>query len=170
MNPDTLATTATATACIAMLGAAAWCDARTRRIPNSLVLGGSIAGLGIAMLPSGIGADNALLGLGIGLAALLPFYLARAMGAGDVKLMAAAGTFVGYPGVIIIILWALLAGGILSLAGMLYRRPQRAARQVDADATNPSTDAWRVPYAVAIAIGTTAYFIVSSRLLPSSIF
>jgi prepilin signal peptidase PulO-like enzyme (type II secretory pathway) len=45
------------------------------------------------LLPGAAGFWQALAGFGIGLAALLPMYLMRMLGAGDVKLMAMVGAF-----------------------------------------------------------------------------
>ena len=81
-----------------LLGAALWHDLRTRRIPNRLVLWGSLAGLALnSFLPSGaglfdtpfggLGLPQALAGAGAGLALLLPMYLLRA---GGVLALAAA--------------------------------------------------------------------------------
>ena len=80
---------------IALLVIAAWSDLKARRIPNWLVLSGILAGLiANGLLPAGLGLNNtfvpggigwvaALQGIGLGLAALLPLYLLKAMGAGD---------------------------------------------------------------------------------------
>src|SRR5690242_236558 len=98
-----------------LLSAAAWHDFHSRRIPNVLVLTGTIAGLlSNAVLPQqmgGLGIFNSFAGLGIGFVLLLPPYLLRAMGAGDVKLMAMTGAFLGAKGVMDAFVYILLAGG-----------------------------------------------------------
>jgi prepilin peptidase CpaA len=108
-----------------LLSAAAWHDIHSRRIPNVLVLTGTIAGLlSNAVLPQqmgGLGIFNSFAGLGIGFVLLLPPYLLRAMGAGDVKLMAMTGAFLGAKGVMDAFVYILLAGGLLALA-MAWRQ------------------------------------------------
>ena len=89
-----------------LLAAALWHDLRTRRIPNRLVLWGTVGGVVLnSMLPAGaglfqqpfggLGLLQSLAGAAAGLALLLPMYLLRALGAGDVKLMAMCGAFLG---------------------------------------------------------------------------
>jgi prepilin peptidase CpaA len=117
----------------ATLAAACWTDVRTRRIPNRLVLLGTLAGLALNTLlppgagllstaPGGLGLSNALGGCALGLAALLPLYLLRTMGAGDVKLMAMTGAFLGPGATLGAVLMTLLAGGILALALASWQR------------------------------------------------
>src|SRR6266487_4394530 len=94
-------------------------DVRTHRIPNWLVLLGAItciAGQMIqpALLDFGIG--GALKGIAVGFALLLPLYLLRATGAGDVKLMAMVGAYLGPWGVASAALLSFIAGGVLALA------------------------------------------------------
>ena len=85
---------------ICLLLIAARSDIKTRRIPNWLVLSGIVIGLlANGLLPAGLGINNtfvpgglgwlgAIQGMGLGLAVLLPLYLLRAMGAGDVTMLA----------------------------------------------------------------------------------
>src|SRR5215813_8472600 len=75
---------------------AGWTDWRSRRIPNWLTVSGLIVGLAANSLLHGwAGAKSALLGVGLGLAILLPFVLLHALGAGDWKLAGALGAFLG---------------------------------------------------------------------------
>ena len=162
------------------LAAAAITDLRTRIIPNALVLIGALSGLLLATLhPEGVGFFSALGGLALGLAIFLPLYLLRAMGAGDVKLMAMTGAFLGYAVVVEAALWVLLTGGALALVFALRRSVARrlagnlremfysAAASVQIRtlpdfSTGPQTAA-RLPYAVAIALGVAA-FLLARRL------
>lgn len=151
-------------------------DLRARLIPNALVLTGALTGLLLAGLhPQGIGFLSALGGLALGLAIFLPVYLLRAMGAGDVKLMAMSGAFLGYAAILEAALWVLLAGGVLALvfalrrnvarrmAGNLHEMFYSAAASVQIRtlpdfSVGPQTAA-RLPYAVAIALGVAAFLL-----------
>lgn len=167
-----------------LLLAAVWEDVRYQRIPNRLVFWG--AGLGVLLnvfwpqgagfvsqLPGGLGFVSAVAGLAIGLAALLPMYLLRAMGAGDVKLMAMVGAFLGPDEVLGAVLCCFLAGGVLSLGyawkiGVLRRMLQNIRFIVCSSAVKiaggsvptledaPET-AGKFPYAAAIAVGSLGY-------------
>ena len=106
-------------------------DLLFRRIPNSLVLVGMALGLffqsyshpgaGLFSLSAGgLGLDGALLGALTGLALFLPLYALRAMGAGDVKLLAMLGVWLGPTSVAWTALWTLLAGGVLALVVALW--------------------------------------------------
>ena len=165
----------------ALLGAALWHDLRSRRIPNRLVLCGSLAGLLLnALIPAsgglfdpafgGLGLLTALAGAGAGLALLLPMYLLRALGAGDVKLMAMCGAFLGPQGVLEAALLTCLAGGVLALAAALAGRRLRRVLKNTCDMllgtllhslaggvasiAPPPEASGRLAYAFAIASGT----------------
>lgn len=151
-------------------------DVRARLIPNPLVLAGACTGLlAASLLPDGVGFLRALGGLALGLALFLPAYALRAMGAGDVKLMAMAGAFLGYPAIFEAALWVLLMGGVLALVFALRRGVARrmagnlremlfsAAASVQIRtlpdfSAGPQTAA-RLPYAVAIALGVAAFLL-----------
>src|SRR4051812_20148860 len=100
---------------------AAVIDIRSRRIPNWLTLTGVVLGFALNALlayPFPLeGLKNAGLGMLFGFAVYFVLYLIRAMGAGDVKLMAAVGAILANPA-----LWfrlfiiVALIGGIFALA------------------------------------------------------
>jgi prepilin peptidase CpaA len=167
-------------------------DLRERRIPNQLVLVVLGAGLLINILgpqvdlrsaglftpsPGAIGFQGAALGALTGLALFLPFYILRAMGAGDVKLMAGIGSFVGAFTVVNLLVFILITGGALAIARMLWAGKSRlvmanvaiALGQMlpgSAGTFDPATQsADRMPYVVAIAGGLLAYglWILSGR-------
>lgn len=81
-----------------VLAHVAWCDGRWRRIPNHDVLLLAVLGALAAAVnasPFGLSLAQAMVGAAVGLLALLPFYLLHWMGAGDVKLAAALGMWLG---------------------------------------------------------------------------
>ncbi len=165
----------------ALVLAAVVCDLRSRRIPNALVVSGMLLGLFIqSVAPSGAGLFSqpagalgfvpALLGGLLGLGLFLPLYALRAMGAGDVKLLAMVGVWLGTTGVAYAALWTLLAGGMLALVAALWTGALRqvlgnlrfmlTATLVKAQSGGglsveaPARTTGRLPYAVAIACGT----------------
>jgi len=105
----------------AILAIAVYGDVRSHRISNTLSLIGLMAGLGLQYLGSGLhGVTSGLLGAGVGLACFAPFYLLRAMGAGDLKLLAAIGSFLGPQGAFYAALFSLLAGGVSAIGYVLW--------------------------------------------------
>src|SRR5271157_3131734 len=74
-----------------VLLAAAVFDVRYRRIPNWLTVGGAVLGIAMNAVigPPLAGIGFALAGLGVAFGIYVLLYALRAMGAGDVKLMAA---------------------------------------------------------------------------------
>ena len=161
-------------ALIAVLVLASYFDLRQRRIPNRLLA----AGLVVAMvLHLASGAPATLLttffaGFGLGMLMFLPLYLLGGMAAGDVKLMATVGAFLGPALVLQASLATYICGGLLALAIVLLRRQAGAAFsnagallhplllrfygvRMAADAA-PVPSVGGMPYALAITLGTLA--------------
>ncbi len=92
-------------------------DLRSRKVPNWLTASAVAAGfIGHMIAPGGQGATAAALGMAVGLAVFFPFFALGGMGGGDVKLMAALGTLVGWNSVVWTALYGAAAGGVLGLA------------------------------------------------------
>src|SRR5688500_10533930 len=80
----------------AFMIAAAALDYRTRKIPNWLTVPTAVLGLAFHTLaPDGSGPLAALAGFAVGFALLLLPYLLGGGGMGDVKMLAALGTWLG---------------------------------------------------------------------------
>ncbi len=91
-------------------------DLAWRRIPNVITFGSALAGFAWHAWSAGAGgAAWALAGWGVGLALLMPLYLLQSMGAGDVKLLAAFGAWVGPVDAVWAGLFGTIAGGVLAL-------------------------------------------------------
>lgn len=143
---------------------AAAVDLRIRRVPNVVTVSLAAAGVMTAFTGFGrIGPVASLLGLGLGFALMLPGHLLGATGAGDVKLFAAVGAFLGPAGILSAFLYTAIAGGVLAVAiairrGRACQTIGGAARLLAGGAANrgavehPSANN-RFAYAPAIAVG-----------------
>jgi prepilin peptidase CpaA len=101
---------------VPLVAIATFKDVRTHRIPNSLLMTGAAVGTLLQGWASGAsGVLMAFYGLLVGLAILLPGYLMRFTGAGDAKMMAATGTFLGPIGVLQAALISIFVGGVIAL-------------------------------------------------------
>jgi prepilin peptidase CpaA len=97
-------------------------DVRTRRIPNALTFGAAGAGLAFALMTGGLSAAaGSLLGWIVGAGLFFPIFALRGMGAGDVKLLAALGAWLGAVDVLYLALFASMAGGVVALAVAMSR-------------------------------------------------
>ena len=159
-------------------------DIRRNRIPNALVLMALCAGLLVNLVgpdvgirsaglftysPGALGLKRSLLGVLTGFAVFMPHYLMRAMGAGDVKLMAAIGSFVGAADMLNVALSVMIMGGVLAVCRMVWAGNSRQVLQnvyvillstffasgVPFDPATQSAD--KMPFAIAIAVGLLAY-------------
>jgi prepilin peptidase CpaA len=158
---------------VALLACAAWFDVRVRRIPNALTVTGLVVALALRAL---VGPDALLAGVaGAGLALLvaLPPFALRALGGGDVKLLAAVGGFMGpglLPGALLVIA---VLGGALALCEAARRRvlirtlanTYGFAKQwasfgrfgITPAISSPRT--LTIPYGVAIAVGSLVWWL-----------
>ena len=158
----------------ALLVVASISDCRSYRIPNWLTFGGALfallSGMVMARTP-GAGAVQALSGLALGFVLLLPGYALGVMGAGDVKLMAMVGAFLGAAATFQALLLSFIASGVLALAFAIYHRKllrmlgnlKNAAQGMVMTgmagvATTPATDrrqsVGKLPFALCIGAGT----------------
>ena len=105
---------------LAFTFSAAWADWRTRSIPNWLTVSGALCGFALHLGISGWrGAAVSLEGMLLALALLLPLVLLRALGAGDWKLMGAAGALLGPAMLIFVLLASILVSGGMAAAQMV---------------------------------------------------
>jgi prepilin peptidase CpaA len=149
-----------------LLAGACVSDLRWRRIPNSLVAALAIAGIvyAVATRPVDLALGMTLGGGAVGLALWLPFWAARVLGAGDVKLASAAGMWLGIAGAVEASLLAAVAGGVLGIWALVRRSGPAAglirfgtwltaSRVTGAVAPELTPSEQRVPYGLAIAAG-----------------
>lgn len=161
-------------------------DVRTHKISNKLILSGTLIGVFLnGLLQEGLGFNSffsvgegwlhPVEGFVLGLALLTPFYLFRIMGAGDVKLLAMVGSFVGPKDVIGVLLATFIAGGLIAIITVLLSKKithflqnirlmlfgglvrMSAGKLPLMDDLPVSVGA--LPYAVAISVGTLSYLL-----------
>ncbi|HUI55668.1 MAG TPA: A24 family peptidase [Bryobacteraceae bacterium] len=179
-----------------VLGAAVY-DVRYRRIPNWLTVGGVLIGVVLNTFlfqgwPAGLrfstflvdawpGMRFSLMGLAIGFGVYFVLYVLRAMGAGDVKLMAAIGSLVGWQDWFGIFIVTAIVGGIMSIILVTVRgrvkktlwnvgfimsemksgRPGYVGKE-ELDVKHPK--AMGLPHGAVIAVGTIFFLALSARL------
>ena len=147
-----------------LLLAACFIDAFQHRIPNWLNLAGLCSGLIIHTATSGInGILFSLLGIITGFLCFIPSYLyKKKLGAGDVKLMAAVGSFLGWKSTFFAAIYTIIAGAIIALIyitckGGLFTSLKRYAMSFYLQSYIPpekgEAAASRFPYALAITTG-----------------
>lgn len=128
------------------------------------------------------GVGYSLVGTAVGLGLLLPLYAIGGMGAGDVKLLAGVGAWMGAT----VTFWSFGAsaviGGVIAVGMVLYRRSWgkhrdqfqhivneiltiRDPNQLSAIAAERKSSMLLLPYGIPIAIGTIAYFAWTGMLL-----
>lgn len=151
-------------------------DVRERRIPNRLVFPAAALGLALNSSQGWYGLAFGLKGLAVGFGLLFIPYLFGAMGAGDVKLLAAIGSFMGAAGVARVLLLTVLFYPLLAavfvirerkvkLTWLRFRRvffnflgyfvPSLKLYAIRLEALDaPQVASVTTPFSVAIAIGT----------------
>lgn len=153
-------------------------DVRSCRIPNTLILAGAAVGFLLQGWAAGAGGVlAATYGLLVGLAILLPGYLMGFTGAGDAKLMAAIGTFLGPVGVLQAALISIFVGGIIAigfaLSALIHRQSISpwgryalmmrtlviTGRPLYIPPAEGEVMGKKFPFAVSIALGTTAWIV-----------
>lgn len=154
---------------------AAVTDVRSQRVPNWLTLSATLFALIFYSFSGGFaGFLFSASGLAFGFALLIGFYLAGGMGAGDVKLLATVGAFVGARQVLWVFLFSAIAGGVYALGLLVSVAVSRSggwntARELRSGVTafvltggnvqslRPTLGSYpRLRYAVAIALGVVA--------------
>jgi prepilin peptidase CpaA len=179
--------------CFLVCIAGAWVDVATRRIPNLLTYPAILIGLALnalaPLLLSALGADTAvvwlgatglrdgLLGFGLCAAIGIVSFIARGLGGGDVKLLAAVGAMIGFDAVVAVLFNTLLVAAVFGVVnwavkGTLMARVQIIANNVlVALVTRRSVNVYpfkstETPFGLALLIGLiVAQFFAIHRFL-----
>lgn len=157
---------------VALALVSGWMDLRRHRIPNWLTVPGVLLGIVLNTALGGrSGLKDSLLGCGLGFVLLLPFWMLRSLGAGDLKLAVALGAFTG-PGKLFDILFgSVFVAGAMALALVIYKQrfvetvrnighilvSLATFRRPGPHVTLDNPDALKVPYGVALAATVLLY-------------
>jgi prepilin peptidase CpaA len=167
---------AAAAALLAMLVIACVWDVRVRRIPNRLTASIAVLGLLFTMWqhPNWSGLGIAFGGFAVGMLVWFPSYAFGLLGAGDVKLAAAAGMWLGPMRTFEAAIIGGVIGGALALLWMLRFRGVRGTatslwvvsvlpRTLVQPRVGPATRQ-HVPYSVALSVGIVVAALMSKHL------
>lgn len=160
-------------ALLAMLSLGVFADLKDRRIPNKVTVSGLMVGLGIGAFLEGGFPLEALSGAALALLLSFTIHALGGFGAGDAKFLTAIGAFVGPGGILSVLIYGALAGGVLALADALWRGAilgvlvnaknlvlywitrARAGHRMNLNSPQSSS----LPYGVAIAAGAVLAWI-----------
>jgi prepilin peptidase CpaA len=162
---------------------AAVIDGYKLKVPNwitfPMIAGGWLAS-GLMFGWAGLGWS--LVGTAVGLGLLLPAYAIGGMGAGDVKLLAGVGAWVGAGLTFRAFVVSAMVGGLIALVMVVYRRRWghhknqflmilseililRDPEQLSKIAADRKSTMMLLPYGIPIAIGSIGYFAFMGFLL-----
>jgi prepilin peptidase CpaA len=156
---------------------AAFFDIKERRIPNIIVYPLMFLGLLFGIARSGADLASSALGLLLGILILLLPFAFGWTGAGDVKFLAATGALVGYELLPRVLFYSCIGAGIIALLAVILGKTTKinfrtfwrdctlafltSGRSITREDINHlGSDAYSVPWGVAIGTGTImAYYV-----------
>ncbi len=155
---------------------AAWIDGRQLRVPNWITFPMVLSGLAYGISTGGwAGLSSSSWGMCVGLLCLLPLYAVGGMGAGDVKLMAGMGAWLGaaitwHAFVVSVVVGAVMAVVMVAASGrwrhhygqflmiwnewVMIRNPRKLAEI----AAERKPRMALLPYGIPICVGSIGYF------------
>ena len=155
---------------------AAWIDGKELRVPNWITFPMVLAGLVYSTWVGGLaGLGAGLLGMCVGLLCLLPLYAVGGMGAGDVKLMAGIGSWLGARITFYAFCVSTIVGAIMAVFMVLYSKKFRKhyenflliltewvtikdPKKLSEIAAERKPTMMLLPYGIPICIGSIGYF------------
>lgn len=136
---------------------AAYFDRKERRIPNLLVAAMLVCGFALNGVDRGwAGILHSTEGMLAGGVLLFIFYLRGGMEAGDVKFLAAIGSFVGPAGILVVFIFASIVAGLMA-AVELSRAGRRPKAKDEIESDKPLRSPVTIPYGIAISSATVAF-------------
>ncbi len=166
----------------AVLILAAWIDGKELRVPNWITFPMVLSGLVYSTWVGGWGGLSAgLLGMAVGLLTLMPLYAVGGMGAGDVKLMAGIGAWLGWETTFYAFCVSTIVGAIMAVCMVLYRGAFekhyknfllillewvniRNPRELSRIAAERKPTMFLLPYGIPICIGSIGYFVFAGLM------
>ncbi|MFK7820144.1 MAG: prepilin peptidase [Planctomycetaceae bacterium] len=161
---------------------AAWIDGKELRVPNWITFPMVLSGLVYCTCVGGLsGLGAGLLGMVTGLLTLLPLYAVGGMGAGDVKLMAGVGAWLGWQITLAAFCVSAVVGAIMAVCMVLHRgafekhykqflliicewinikNPSELSRI----AAERKPTMFLLPYGIPICIGSIGYFMFAGLM------
>ncbi|ADG66641.1 peptidase A24A prepilin type IV [Planctopirus limnophila DSM 3776] len=161
---------------------AAWIDGKELRVPNWITFPMVLSGLIYGFVMGGwAGLGDSLIGMVVGLACLLPLYAVGGMGAGDVKLMAGMGAWLGAAITWQAFMVSVVVGAIMAIIMACYRKDLhkhvgqamliwtewttiRDPRKLSEIAAERKPRMLLLPYGIPICIGSIAYFVYAGLI------
>lgn len=166
----------------AILILAAWIDGKELRVPNWITFPMVLSGLVYSTWVGGLGGLGAgLLGMCVGLLTLMPLYAVGGMGAGDVKLMAGIGAWLGWEVTFAAFCVSTIVGAVMAVIMVLWRKSMqhhysnfllilsewmviRNPVELSRIAAERKPKMLLLPYGIPICIGSIGYFIYSGMM------
>lgn len=167
--------------CIILIWAA-YIDGKELRVPNWITFPMVLSGLIYSTWAGGLeGLGWGLLGMVVGLLTLLPLYSVGGMGAGDVKLMAGIGAWLGVTVTFYAFVWTVVVGAIMAICMVLHRKAWdkhygqflliigewmnvRNPAKLSEIAAERKPRMYLLPYGIPICIGSILYFIYEGMI------
>ena len=161
---------------------AAWIDGRELRVPNWITFPMILAGLAYSTSVGGIGGLGAgVLGMCVGLLSLLPLYAVGGMGAGDVKLMAGIGAWLGWEITLAAFCVSTVVGALMAVVMVLWTKSMkhhyenfllilsewmvvRNPVELSRIAAERKPRMLLLPYGIPICVGTIGYFVFNGMM------
>lgn len=166
----------------AILILAAWIDGKELKVPNWITFPMILSGLIYQTAVGGFGGlGYGLLGMCCGLACLLPLYAVGGMGAGDVKLMAGIGSWVGWQITAASFAVSVVVGAIMAIIMVASRGAWKKHYEqflmilsewsviknpykLSEIAAERKPTMFLLPYGIPICIGTIGYFMYAGLM------
>ncbi|TWT57749.1 Type 4 prepilin-like proteins leader peptide-processing enzyme [Thalassoglobus neptunius] len=161
---------------------AAYIDGKQLKVPNWITFPMVLTGLAYSAWVGGLdGLGAGLWGMTVGLLTLLPLYAVGGMGAGDVKLMAGIGAWLGATVTWHVFIATVVVGAVMAIIMVLWKRAWdkhygnflmiimefltvKDPRKLSEIAAERKPRMLLLPYGIPICIGSIGYFVYSGMI------